>query len=219
MIMHRLGVSPTVVFARKCEVVEMGGTESAEFFNKSHLAGGTRAKAHFALKHEGKVVAGLSLRAPVQKNKDSHLKDGIIEIARFATLPYHNVSGGFGRLFKAARTWAEKEGYNKILSYADLRTGTGKLYENNGFTTKGKTAAVMYWYVQTSEPTSPEKYKNIVKNHRYFRFLFRAQKPLTEKQVAVEAGVERIYGTVNNVYELLLSEPVSLDNSLDCAML
>lgn len=206
MIMHRLGTSTRKIFARKCEVIKMPGNVSAEFFNKSHLAGGTQAKAHFGLQYEGEIVAALSLRAPVQKNKNAHLKEGILEIARFATLPYCHISGGFGKIFKVAKEWAKEEGYKKILSYADLRTGTGSLYEKNDFAYKGRTASCMYWYCQIYTPTNPEKYKDIIQSFRYFRFRFRAQKPLTEKQVAVEAGVERIYGTVNNTYEF------SLDN-------
>lgn len=204
MIEHRLGISPNRVFARKCEVVEMSGHESATFFDQSHLAGSTRAKIHFGLKYNGVIIAGLSLRKPVQKNKDKHLTDGIIEIARYATLPHHHVSGGFGKLFKVAKDWAKREGYKKILTYADLRVGEGKVYFNNNFFYKGRTASVMYWYVKTNVGSNPEKYKELIFGKRYFRFKFRAQPGLTEKQVAEEAGVEKLYGTVNNSFEMAL---------------
>jgi hypothetical protein len=205
MIMHRLGIFKEKVHARKCKVEEISGTESRAFFNTSHIAGGTRAKIHFGLRDKsGRIVSILSFRKPVQKKKDVHLTHGIVEIARFATLPYVHIPGGFSKLFSVAVEWVRKEGFKKILTYAELRFGEGKVYKVNNFTFRGRTSGEMYWYIKYWEGTDPEKGAKVPYGKRFFRFKYRARKPLTEKQVADEVGCKKIYGSTNNVFEMIL---------------
>lgn len=132
----------------------------------------------------GKIVCALSLR------KSFHSKyNGMIEIARFSSALNTNVVGGFGKLLKEVRKWAINEGYKNILTYADLRFGKGDVYKINGFDLIDTTNPD-YWYTDTRK--------------RYNRFQYRAQPGKSEKQVAHEAGVQKVYGCGSNIYILKL---------------
>ena len=41
------------------------------------------------------------------------------------------VSGGFQRILPHVRKWASQSGFKGIISYADLDTGTGGVYQNS----------------------------------------------------------------------------------------
>ena len=181
MICHRLGMNTNRVFARNCEVVTLSSKEQKAFFNQSHVSGGSMSKVAFGLKHNDMIVAALSLRIPRhQKNYPN-----TIEVARFATLPFHHVVGGLSRLMSQAVTYAKNAGFENILSYVDRRFGTGAGYIACGFT-------------QVSESNLDYYYTDY--NVRYNRFKFRAQPNKPEKIVAEEAGVSKIFGCGNLIF-------------------
>ena len=113
----------------------------------------------------------------------------MIEIARFSSALNTNIVGGFGKLLKEVKKWSISQGYTGILTYADLRFGKGDVYKINGFQLVGSTKSD-YWYTDGKR--------------RYNRFQYRAQPGKTEKQVAQEAGVYKIYGCGSNIYKLTL---------------
>lgn len=184
MIKYRLGLVEHKIAARKCEAKQIDKALGKEFFLKSHISGDVRAQVYFGLFHDGELVSCLSLKKPIQKRYA-----GYIEIARFANRLDTLVNGGFSKLSKVAEKYARTSGYTGILTYADLRFGLGEVYVQNGFKWTGKTKDD-YWYTDGSE--------------REFRFKYRAQKPLTEKQVAEAAGVWRVYGCGSYIYEKAL---------------
>ena len=112
-----------------------------------------------------------------------------LEIIRFANILNCNVRGSFSKLLKNAIPEIHSLGYLKIKTYADLRFGTGKVYSTCGFTLVKKTLPD-YWYTKGTE--------------RIHRFTYRAQPGKTEKQVATDAGVFRVFGCGSMLYELLL---------------
>jgi very-short-patch-repair endonuclease len=186
MISYRLGKVSRKVPARKCEVKQLDPVDSKGFFERSHLYGYSPAKQAWGLFHNGELVSCLTLRVPRQKK---HRDRDVVEICRFASRPDAVVSGGFQRLLKRAQRWAKEKGFRVMLSYADLDTGAGGVYFRAGFEHVRDTAS-SYWYTDGT--------------NRFGRFKFRARDGKPEKQVAHEAGVYRIYGAGNRVYELAL---------------
>lgn len=182
MIQNKLGIAQNKIWARKCSVVEIDGKKAKEFFDSSHLSGHTLASVYFALEYEGELVACLSLRFPNHKKHS-----GKIEIARLATKPYCLVVGGFSKLLKRAIEWSKTRQYASIISYCDLSCGTGNVYKQNGFTHIAYTG-LNFWYTDGV--------------CRYDRFKYRAQNGKSEKEVALENKVYRIYGCGNDLYEL-----------------
>jgi len=186
MIRYRLNATSVKISARKCELVELIATERRQFLNECHLDGDVSAKTAFGLRFNGELVAVLSLRTPFHKTWRDH-----IEVARFATKLNTSVAGGLSRLVKAASDWAKQRKYKGMLSYVDGRVGVGNGYIRAGFGVHGKTPPTFWW----------TDYKQ-----RFNRFNYRADKErnMSEREVADEAGVVRIYGCENFVMVLNL---------------
>jgi hypothetical protein len=72
------------------------------------------------------------------------------------------------------------------LTYSDLRFGEGDIYGNNGFVLTGTTAPD-YYYTDFED--------------RYNRFKFRANEGRSEKDIAAENGVCKIFGIGSNIYQ------------------
>ena len=186
MISHRLNTSKEVVYASKCDVRNTSANkELSGFFDKTHISGHTNFINAFYLQKDGEIVCALSLRKSFHKKYSN-----MIEIARFSSKLNSSVVGGFSRLLKYAKEWAKNSGFIGIFTYADLRFGTGKVYEKCGFKLVGKTRPD-YWYTDGKK--------------RFNRFSYRPQNGKTEKEVTQEAGVLGIYGCGSNIYEYSLA--------------
>ena len=177
MIEYRFGKIQTKIPANKCElrVIEKNG-DMEVFFEENHVGGHVRSKIAFGLFYNEELIQCVSLRKPMHKSlyKDS------IEIARSATKKYTVVQGGLSKLFKKIKEYAIENQYRNILCYCDLRYGTsGKGYEILGFSNEGHTG-IDYWYTDDYA--------------RYDRFKYRAQNGISEKEVAKNAGVKKIFG-------------------------
>ena len=122
----------------------------------------------------------MTVRTPVQKRYGN-----VCELARMCFKLGTSVRGGASKLLVRVEELAKAEQRVGILSYAELRFGTGAVYEKCGFSLVGETVG-NYWYTDGS--------------NRYDRFKFRAQSGKTEKQVALDANVRAVWGSGNNVY-------------------
>lgn len=186
MIMHRLGMSTERIDARKCQVRQISTKLAHGFFEANHIAGGAKARHAYGLFRDERLVAAMSIRRPWQRK---HKERGLAEICRFACLTGVSVRGGLGRLLHAAIDGCKGHGFLGMMTYADLRYGRGLGYERVGFKHVGWTG-LSYDYTDGTK--------------RFHRFKFRADptRGLSERQVAQNAGVNRIYGCGNNAYEL-----------------
>lgn len=185
MIDHRLGITLNRIGARELNLTKLNTEQQRIFFDASHIAGYTSASVAYGLvTKEGDIVAALSLRSPRQK-----LYTNMLEIARFSTKPSWHVSGGLNKLFAAAKVYARERSIKSIMTYVDNRFGDGKGYATAGFKHVGSTG-VDYWYTD-----------NIC---RYDRFKFRAQGGFSEREVALNARVSKIWGagSIIMIYDL-----------------
>lgn len=180
MIRYRMGMVPNKVFARKCEVREVDKDVGRDFFNRTHISGDTRARVYFGLYYKDNLVSCVSLKKPIQKKHGN-----ILEIARFATELDTAVIGGFSKLYKHMKHYTIQNEFAGIMTYADRRFGDGGVYNLGEFQKTG-TTPVDYWYTDGFV--------------RHFRFKYRAQKPLTEREVADKAGVYPVYGCGSERY-------------------
>lgn len=182
IIDHKLGVSPVKVHARKAKVVDVSIDQQREFFNSTHISGYVPSQHTFGLLIDGKLVAALGVRRPRQTSKYT----GLYEISRYSVLPGHSVVGGLNRLVKHATEYAVSNKMFGLMTYVDRRLGDGHGYMKCGFNLIGSTG-IDYWYTDNTM--------------RYDRFKFRAQNGLSEKEVAVNARVSRIWGCGSLVFE------------------
>lgn len=187
IISYKLGVVSTKINARECRVKEVSTKERRDFFNQCHIDGDTRAIKAFGLfDKNNNLVSCLSIRTPRNKKYN-----GMIEVARHASLLNTSVRGGLSKLFKSVKNWAINENYTSIMTYVDTRLGNGKGYISSGFTQVNRTIPRWWWTDDVN---------------RFDRFTYRANKKLnmTESQVANAAGVKKIYGCSNLIMTLNL---------------
>lgn len=182
MIMHRLGRSTRRVFARKTSVVEVHSKQRQEFFARNHIDGDVPATKAWGLELDGELVSVISVRQPKHKKYNN-----AIEIARFASVLGTVVPGALGRLMVRVCEFSNDMNISQIVTYVDLRHGTGRGYEGVGFRLDHLTPPRFWW----------TDFKQ-----RYDRFKFKADKEnnLTQEQVAKTAGVWRIFGCSNALY-------------------
>ncbi len=183
MIVSRLGLCSNKLMARKLTLKQLIPSERRKFFDENHIDGDVGAKVSWGLFNNEELVSAISLRTPFHKT------DGTIELARFASKCQTVVSGALGKLLSKAMEWAKENNYTNIKTYVDTRLGDGHSYEKVGFQFKKLTANRFWW----------TDYQN-----RFDRFKFKADSKLglTERQIANNAGVVRIYGCPNKVYEI-----------------
>jgi hypothetical protein len=138
LILSALGLGTREkVFARKCTVAKLPHNDIKDFYNEHHIqgAGGT-SPHHYALMHEGKIVAAMSFKKPgVRGAAAKNIKEGQWELDRYATAI--QVPGGASRLLKHFVTEAKPQ---SIVSYSDNMLFTGGMYEALGFTNIGVSA-------------------------------------------------------------------------------
>lgn len=179
IIRNALGMTDRRLDARKLDLREVDASVTQPFLNRCHIDGGTRAGRHLALLADGEPVSVMTLRTP----HHSRYSD-CLEVARFASELGTSVRGGLGRLVGMAQDVVRGLGKSRLLTYVDLRFGTGVGYERVGFVSAGHTGR-SYWHTD---------------GHRRFnRFAFRADvsRQMTERQVCEEAGVCQVYGPGN----------------------
>jgi hypothetical protein len=181
MINHRAGNSGVRVGARSLSVVELDSNSAREFFTQNHLAGSTRALLAYGLSDGERILSAISFRKPFVQS------DGCIEIARAASAAGTSVAGGFSKLLAHAKGTLISSGYSKIMTYSDLRYGDGSSYLAAGFARVADTKQDYYYT------------NGFV---RFNRFKFRARDGKSERDVANDSGVYKLWGLGHARYEV-----------------
>lgn len=184
MIKHRLGITKRKIFARNCVVRDVSLRDSKGFLEKTHLAGFVRSFFSRGLYHEDELVALLSVREPMQRSA----YPGLLEVARFSTALDTSVVGALGKLIKhIVKNDLPPLGKSGLMTYVDRKIGKGSGYSRAGMKFFGKTLPG-YWYTDGVS--------------RFDRFRFRSRDGISEKEIAIREGVERVYGCGNNIYTI-----------------
>lgn len=176
-IRYHTGTIPNRIGARKCNLVQVSTAERKTFFNTNHIDGNVPASVAFGLRdRDGELLACLSLRRPFHRKWSGHW-----EVARFATKIGVSVAGGLARLTREAQRWGRAHGREGLLTYVDGAWGTGSGYLAAGWQL-ASVSSPTFWWTDGDE--------------RYNRFRYRADKAagLTQAEVALQAGVARLWG-------------------------
>lgn len=187
IIRAKLGLCIESIGARKCDIVELNSEERRTFFETNHLDGDVRSDVAWGLKMGDRIVYGLSLRRPFHKKHSSAL-----EVARCCPATGLSVPGGLSRLTGHAAMHCRNNNITKMITYVDTRLGgDGIGYAAAGFKRKSDTVS-RWWWTDL--------------NNRFNRFKFRADRTTgrSEADVAADAGVVKIWGCENIVYEMTI---------------
>lgn len=185
MIRNRLGVVKERIYARKCEVRTISLSDARQFLEQCHIDGYATSAHKLGLFYQNELVSVLTLRTARYHSKNT------MEIIRFANKLNCVVTGGFSKLFKKAKEIAIREGKTEFMTYADLRFGKGNVYLKNGFKFVGETVPA-YWYTDHRQRLPRQK--------------FMATPEMSEKQMAVNSKVYKVYGCGSNKFMLQLSK-------------
>lgn len=187
MIAFKLNCTHDHIHGRECTVAALVPKQRREFFTANHLDGDVPCEASWGLFHNGEVVYAISVRRPRHKKYV-----GRLEIARCCPRTGVVIPGGVSKLNVAVVEYARSKGYSHLLTYVDERLGgDGSAYHFAGFQLTGTTPP-RFWWTDGHD--------------RFNRFRFRADSAhgLTEAAVAEAAGVTKIWGCRNRVYEMKL---------------
>jgi len=127
------------IFARKCEIKEISSKESKEFLENNHLQGQCNSSINIGLYYKDELVSLMTF------GKSRFNKKVDWELLRFCNKLNYYVIGGASKLFKNFL----KEHTGSIISYADMRYSTGKLYKNLGFEFS-HISSPNYWYFKNN---------------------------------------------------------------------
>ena len=112
----------TPLYARKCKVKSISITEAKQFVNLHHIQGWAVAKIAYGCFYHDQLVAVMTFGKP-RYNKTIEY-----ELIRYCSVG--TVVGAAGRLFSV---FLKEYTPKSVISYCDMRWGTGKLYESLNF--------------------------------------------------------------------------------------
>lgn len=137
-----LGVYDKVVYARKCCVKTLSHIESEKFFTETHIQGNVKSAYAYGLFYNDELVSAMSFGSQRKITNNENTPDEY-ELLRFSSKLGYHVIGAAGKLLKHfERTLHPK----LLLSYADRRWSTGKVYYATGFSLD-HISKPNYWYL------------------------------------------------------------------------
>lgn len=133
----KLGVSDKV-YARKCQIKELGTKEAADFLNEYHIQGSCPASVRYGLTLDGDIKVVMTF------GKSRYDKDVDYELLRYCT-DGCSVVGGASKMF--SKFLKNHDDAETIVSYSDNMWNAGKLYEVLGFN-KDSVSPPAPWYTK-----------------------------------------------------------------------
>lgn len=183
-LMSMLGVSPRIIYARKCKVRMVTSNDAKIFLENNHLQSSCQAKYRYGL-YFGDELVSLMTFGKSRFEKDT------IELLRYCNLLNTTVVGGAGKLFKY---FIDNNDIDRVVSYADRCWSVGNLYEKIGFSLVATTSP-NYYYVIGDERHNRMHYQK----HKLVSEGF--DKSKTEREIMLDRNIYRIYDSGNLKYE------------------
>lgn len=175
------------IYARQCQVVQVGYSEESAFLEQCHLQGYCASKYCYGLRYGEELVALMSFGM-------SRFVENEVEMLRYCNALYTTVVGGAGRLLGHFLKEHPLGNGQKLITYADRRwSGPNNYYPKLGFTLVGITDP-NYFYVNAGVRESRMKYQK----HKLVELGYDANK--SEKEIMDSLGMHRIYDCGNYKY-------------------
>ncbi len=149
MLRAALGIVTAKINARSCTVGRIDARQGRDFIAENHLQGGGRAKLYYGLWYQETLISVMSF-----SNSEVSRGGTGWDMNRFCSQRGTMVRGGASKLFKA---FVREQSPTAVVSYADLRWGTGSVYAALGFQPAGNTVP-NYWYFRPNEMKRTHRY-------------------------------------------------------------
>jgi transposase-like protein len=188
-LINKLHGKTKKIGARNTKAKSIDTKTASDFHNKHHLHNNHSASIHYGLYDKNEeLVMVLSMGASrFSKSHD-------YECIRMTSHSEYSVIGGASKLFSR---FIDDHKPDTIITFADLRFGDGKVYDNCGFQFKEITAP-NYWYYHkySSKLHSRQKYQK----HKLTKMLDEYDENLTEYDNMLNNGFDRIWDCGNAKY-------------------
>jgi hypothetical protein len=192
MILNKLNITSSKIFARKCTIKNIPSSEYKEFCMNNHIQGHSPTQIKIGLYYNDILVACMGF-SKLRINLGNKTSENKYELVRYCTLLNHNILGGASKILKYF-----ENNYNPqtLVSYADNDYSNGNLYKILNFENKGCTNISYVYYIPK---------EGIIKN----RYVFRKSelikkgynKELTEFDITNSMGLYRLYNSGTYKFE------------------
>lgn len=128
----KLGKNGCVIFARKCQIVEILDLKQVRtFLNEHHLQKSPNKIVLAVGIFDGKDLLGIMSFGPHHRQKSIYNRN--IVLNRLVFRKETTVVGGASRMFKFAKDILRHQNYQNIISWSDNRWSNGDVYGKMGF--------------------------------------------------------------------------------------
>lgn len=187
MIRHRLMGCDRMYNARSLVLGEVSPDVAKVFFDSNHLEGHVVGLRYLGLfePETRELLAAVSIRRPFHRKYA-----GGLELGRCCTKLGCNVRGWLGKLSSAASQYVRETGASVLMTYVDMRVGTGAGYTAAGWKHVETGKEPRFWWTDF--------------NKRMNRFSIRADSKngISQADAAREAKVFQIFGMPNIIFHL-----------------
>lgn len=202
ILISKLGLCNTTVFARECILKEISSKICNNFLNQNHIQGACKSSVRFGLYYKNDLVAVMCF---AKRSKLSGPKTVIAdeyELIRFCNKLNMRIVGGASKLLKYFVTNYHP---STIVSFSCNDISNGKLYDALGFIKDGESQC--YWYI---DPITKKRYHrtsftkdSIVKKG----WKDSVDKTWTEEEVTKDHGLLRIYDSGMTKWRYNITQP------------
>ena len=176
--------------ARKLQLKAIQWGEAQKFLNSTHIQGAGPVGTCYGLYETETLVAVATFGKSRSGAMTGAREEGKYEVLRYASLG--TVRGGFTRLFAQFKKDFLPD---TVVSYCDLRYGTGGLYQAAGFELEAITEPDYWWVpkgrIERITRYAVQKHKMAKSTHELHNYYAQHK---TENQICAEAGWEKIHG-------------------------
>lgn len=169
------------IYARKCNIKNLGVNDCREFINNSHIQGFVPATKYYGLHFEDELIQVMSFK---------RVKDNDWEISRLCSKLNTSVIGGASRIFKH---FLNNNEFDSLISYSLNDYFDGGVYKNLGFEFVKETKP-SYFYVVDRNRLSRQKFQK----HKLIKDGYDKEK--SGDQIMLERGYYKIYNSGNKIW-------------------
>lgn len=194
-ILNILGKSKRI-FARKCDLTEIDNSTALTFCKENHIQGSGQCHCGYGLYYENELMSVMTFSKPSVSKSG---KNYDWELNRFCSKLNYNIVGGASRLMKKFKNDHKNE---ILITFCDLRWGTGNVYEKLGFEYVYTTRPNYYYFGQMTDYKRKHRF-NFTKQ-KLLKLFPSYNESMTEEEIAKENGLFRIYDCGHLKYKMII---------------
>lgn len=175
------------VGGRQITIQPITAVESRVFMDQWHISGFVAGQVYLGLFCKGLLIGAATFGK-------SRFEADTVELLRYATSCH--VIGGLSKVIKVAY---QNLKFEKLVSYCDLRYGTGQSYAKSGFTLVAVTPPDYWWFKKNLCFSRYQTQKHKLKKHPEFAAAYSDK--LTEREICEAAGFRKITGIGHQKWE------------------